>query len=324
VTARFRQEALMFDGSTPTSSPAPFAVGYDNGYGYGSGSGSAPDAVTMVAAAATPTPDPMATVAMPAVDLDLTRPLAPLAPAAAHPPYTARPVGAAHPRRRLGRGLVLGGLALLVAGTGIAAVAVASSGDLAPASASASASGRPAAATAASSVGSSLGQNVEPGDPANPGDVPPASVPVSIIVSPTVTRVPVPETVAPTTPPITAPTTTSPTPPPTTTPPTTAPPTTTPPTTMPTTTPAFTSISAPAAPDCPTPDSDAAVSFSWTATHTNKVTLSIDGPGVYRTYAGASGSETVTFPCSTAHTYLFTAHGSNGSVTTRSFTIAPS
>lgn len=302
----------MFDGSTPTPSPAPFAVGYGNGYGYVT----APDAATtVVAAALTPTIDPMATAAMPEVDLDLTRAMAPVAPAGAHPPYTARPVGAAHPRRRLGRGLVLGGITLLVAGAGIGAVAVASSGGLAPVSASAS--GRPAVAAAASSVGSNLGRSVEPGDPATPDDEPPASVPVSIIVSPTVTRVPVPETVPTTAPPTTASPTTA---PPATTPPTT---TTTPPTTMPTTTPAFTSISAPASADCPTPDSDAAISFSWTATNATKVTLSIDGPGVYRTYAGASGSETVTFPCSASHTYLFTAHGSNGTVTPRSFTIAP-
>ena len=53
------------------------------------------------------------------------------------------------------------------------------------------------------------------------------------------------------------------------------------------------------------------------------MTLSIDGPGIYRSYPGSSGSETVYFPCSTPHTYLFTAYAAGGAVTTQTFTVTP-
>ena len=46
-----------------------------------------------------------ATVTMAPVDRDRT----PVRSGAGYPPFDAHPVGSAHPRRRLGRGLVLGG-----------------------------------------------------------------------------------------------------------------------------------------------------------------------------------------------------------------------
>ena len=311
----------MSDGSTPTSDVrAPFAVGYGNGL---SGEWAGTEARTTAA----DTIDLDATVSMAPVDLGRTRALTPVPSATSYPPFDAHPVGAAHPRRRLGRGLVLGGLTLLVAGAGVGAFSVASGADVAPASAASS--GRPAFVAAASAAVDSLGRSVDPSDGTTAGPGPSTTkVPVSIIVSPTISRVPDAELVPPTAPPTTAPPTTAPptTQPPVTAPPTTAPPTTTPPTTTPPATeaPAFTSITAPTHADCPTPYSDASISFSWTASHTDKVTLAIDGPGIYRTYPGSSGSETVYFPCSGSHTYLFTAFGADGAVATQSFTVSPS
>lgn len=306
----------MFDGSTPTPEPTPFAVGYGNGYGYesaaGAATGSAPRWGEGPATAALASVDPDATqaIAVPVAGLPATALAAPAGP----PAFTARPVGAAHPRRRFGRGLVLAGLALVVTGAGIGAVALGSSTSIHPASASVSASSHPAADAAATALGDQLGRGVDPSDLAV---APSSTVPVAI-PGPT-TSVPS-TTPAPTTPPTTAAPTTT---PPTTAPPTTAPPTTAPPTTVPAG-PIFTTLSVPTTVSCPTPWSDATASFSWSAPGATKVTLSIDGPGIYRTYNGPSGSETVTFPCSSSHTYLFTAYGTGNVITTESFTVTPS
>ena len=64
------------------------------------------------------------------------------------------------------------------------------------------------------------------------------------------------------------------------------------------------------------------VSVSWTTTNATKVTISIDGPGVYDTYP-ANGSTSLPFNCSSSHTWLLTAYGSDGSTTTKQVTLQP-
>jgi hypothetical protein len=61
---------------------------------------------------------------------------------------------------------------------------------------------------------------------------------------------------------------------------------------------------------------------SWSTTNAVKVTISIDGPGVYKTY-GPTGSDSLPFDCSTPHTFLLTAYGQSGSTVTSSITLQP-
>lgn len=53
-----------------------------------------------------------------------------------------------------------------------------------------------------------------------------------------------------------------------------------------------------------------------------KTTISIDGPGIYAEY-GPSGSADLPFNCSSPHTFLLTAHGSDGQTATRQVTLHP-
>lgn len=61
---------------------------------------------------------------------------------------------------------------------------------------------------------------------------------------------------------------------------------------------------------------------SWSTAGATKVTISIDGPGIYDTY-GPSGETTLTFNCSSPHTFLLTAYGADGQTATRSITLQP-
>ena len=63
-------------------------------------------------------------------------------------------------------------------------------------------------------------------------------------------------------------------------------------------------------------------SASWTTTNAVKTTISIDGAGIYKTYA-ANGSDSLPFNCSTAHTFLLTAYGAGGHTTTKTITLQP-
>jgi len=63
-------------------------------------------------------------------------------------------------------------------------------------------------------------------------------------------------------------------------------------------------------------------SASWTTTNAVKTTISIDGPGVYKTY-GANGSDSLPFNCSSSHTFLLTAYGQDGRTATKSITLQP-
>ncbi len=63
-------------------------------------------------------------------------------------------------------------------------------------------------------------------------------------------------------------------------------------------------------------------SASWTTTNAAKTRISIDGPGVYKSY-GANDSTSLPFNCSSSHTFLLTAVGTNGHTVTRSITLQP-
>ena len=61
---------------------------------------------------------------------------------------------------------------------------------------------------------------------------------------------------------------------------------------------------------------------TWSTTNATKVTISIDGGGVYNTYA-ANGEASLPFNCSSSHTFLLTAFGEDGKTATRSVTLQP-
>jgi hypothetical protein len=61
---------------------------------------------------------------------------------------------------------------------------------------------------------------------------------------------------------------------------------------------------------------------SWSTTNATKVTISIDGPGIYDTY-GPSGETSLPFNCSSSHTFLLTATSSDGTTATKQVTLQP-
>lgn len=63
-------------------------------------------------------------------------------------------------------------------------------------------------------------------------------------------------------------------------------------------------------------------SASWTTKNAVKTTISIDGPGIYKTYP-ANADESLPFNCSSPHTFLLTAFGSDGTTVSRSITLQP-
>ena len=63
-------------------------------------------------------------------------------------------------------------------------------------------------------------------------------------------------------------------------------------------------------------------STNWTTTGASKVTISIDGPGIYKTYP-ANGSESLSFQCTSSHSFLLTAYGQNGKTATKLITLQP-
>lgn len=85
--------------------------------------------------------------------------------------------------------------------------------------------------------------------------------------------------------------------------------------------PAITSFETPGDIDCHNGDSQM-FTASWSTTNAVKVTISIDGPGIYKTY-GPTGSDSLPFSCSSSHTFLLTAYGHDGSTVTRSITLQP-
>lgn len=63
-------------------------------------------------------------------------------------------------------------------------------------------------------------------------------------------------------------------------------------------------------------------SANWETTNATKVTISIDGPGVYGSY-GPSGTTDLPFNCSSSHTFLLTAYGADNAKVTKQVTLQP-
>lgn len=61
---------------------------------------------------------------------------------------------------------------------------------------------------------------------------------------------------------------------------------------------------------------------SWTTQNATKVTISIDGPGIYDTY-GPNDSVSLPFSCGSSHTYLLTAFDADGHTVTKQITLQP-
>jgi cytoskeletal protein RodZ len=78
--------------------------------------------------------------------------------------------------------------------------------------------------------------------------------------------------------------------------------------------PVINNFTVPATADCTLP-SPVQLSVSWNASDATEVSISIDGPGVYKTYPGGSGADAVPFSCPGPHTYLLTAKGPGGTAT---------
>jgi hypothetical protein len=334
--------------TAPTAAPT-FHVGYDNGYGYRAAEARAEatapvegSALASGAAATAPyravalteadahggEPAAPAPVADPSFAQTTAIPVTELAAelAAAHGATDAPAPSAGSTRspsgRRVARSLVLCALAFLVlAGTlGVLLVTRSSATTFSPAVSS-------SGARSAHTGGTTIDEH---------GNVIADSIAVLPQITTTVPQV-VPTTsgtiVVPTTPVTAAPVTTAPTTaPPTTTaptvPPTTAAPTTTS-TTAPTTTsttipkPKILTFDHPATVSCANPANQVPyIPLSWTTQGAVKVTISIDGPGIYKSYAGAAGNDTVPFSCPGPHTYLITAYSATNQATTQQVVIA--
>ena len=87
-------------------------------------------------------------------------------------------------------------------------------------------------------------------------------------------------------------------------------------------TPTITSFTTPENIDCHNGNSQT-FSVSWTTTNATKTAISIDGPGLYKTYGPSASGESLPFNCSSPHSFLLTAYGSGGKTATRSITLQP-
>jgi hypothetical protein len=61
---------------------------------------------------------------------------------------------------------------------------------------------------------------------------------------------------------------------------------------------------------------------SWSTTNATRVTISIDGPGIYAEY-GPSGETSLPFNCNSSHTFLLTAYNQDGTKATKQITLQP-
>jgi hypothetical protein len=61
---------------------------------------------------------------------------------------------------------------------------------------------------------------------------------------------------------------------------------------------------------------------SWTTTNATRVTISIDGAGVYQEY-GPDGDASLPFNCSSSHTFLLTAYSAGGQTATKQVSLEP-
>lgn len=85
--------------------------------------------------------------------------------------------------------------------------------------------------------------------------------------------------------------------------------------------PAITSFTTPETIDCHNGNFQE-FTASWTTTNATKVSISIDGPGVYKYYP-ANGSDSLPFTCTSAHSFMLTAYGADGSTVSTTITLQP-
>lgn len=77
------------------------------------------------------------------------------------------------------------------------------------------------------------------------------------------------------------------------------------------------SFTAPNTIDCNVDPEPTQIHLEWSVARATGVTISIDGPGIYDSYDGATGAADVPFACgSDSHTYLITTTGSDGAQAT--------
>lgn len=88
-----------------------------------------------------------------------------------------------------------------------------------------------------------------------------------------------------------------------------------------TTAPTISSFTTPDNIDCHNGNSQT-FSVSWATQNATKVTISIDGPGIYDTY-GPNGNTSLPFGCSSSHTFLLTVFGTDGTTVTKQITLQP-
>ncbi|HEY6012608.1 MAG TPA: zinc-ribbon domain-containing protein [Candidatus Limnocylindrales bacterium] len=83
------------------------------------------------------------------------------------------------------------------------------------------------------------------------------------------------------------------------------------------------SFEGPVSVDCNDPAFNGFIHLSWRVGFADGATLSIDGPGVYKSYPGVLGQDDVPFGCGgEPHTYTLTTVGGNGPAATKTLQIS--
>jgi hypothetical protein len=84
------------------------------------------------------------------------------------------------------------------------------------------------------------------------------------------------------------------------------------------------SFEGPASVDCNDPSFNGTIHLEWRVGNADGATLSIDGPGLYRSYTGVLGKDDVPFGCGgEQHSYTLTTTGGNGRAATQTLVIGP-
>ena len=84
------------------------------------------------------------------------------------------------------------------------------------------------------------------------------------------------------------------------------------------------SFEGPASVDCSDPSFNGTIHLTWRVTFADGASLSIDGPGLYKTYVGVLGEDDVPFSCGgEAHSYTLTTTGGNGPAAAMTLVVGP-
>jgi hypothetical protein len=74
---------------------------------------------------------------------------------------------------------------------------------------------------------------------------------------------------------------------------------------------------------CADPSHSGFIHVRWEIRNATGVTISIDGPGIYKEYEGLTGEDDLPFSCGQSHTYLLTTVGGVGPAATRERVVEP-